>query len=110
MIIQISNSKGENAKERLKIMRTIYDGYTIAERDLQMRGPGDFFSSGSSIRQSGDMGFDIANKCSDNDFAMRAFECARNVLARDARLEAEENKLLRERVNEIYTEKSNTIN
>jgi len=40
--VLVSDSKGEKSKERLNIMRTIYDGYTIAERDLQMRGPGDF--------------------------------------------------------------------
>lgn len=108
--VLVSDSKGENAKERLQIMRTIYDGYTIAERDLQMRGPGDFFSSGTSIRQSGDMGFDIAKKCNDNELVMKAFECARNILADDANLEKDENKLLSERVNQIYSKKANTIN
>ena len=108
--VLVSSSKGENARERLQIMRTIYDGYTIAERDLQMRGPGDFFSSGSSIRQSGDMGFDIAKKCNDSEFAFNAFECAREILSKDPHLELDEHKLLLERVNEIYREKSNTIN
>ena len=108
--VLVSNASGEKAKERLQIMRTIYDGFSIAERDLQMRGPGDFFSQGSSIRQSGDSGFDIANKCKDSSFAMRTFECARDVLAFDPRLEKDENKLLLEKVNEIYSEKANTIN
>ncbi len=108
--VLVSNAKGEKSKERLQIMRTIYDGFTIAERDLQMRGPGDFFSSGSSIRQSGEAGFDIAKKCNDNSLAMSAFDCARNVLANDAHLEKDEHLLLRERVNEIYKEKANTIN
>lgn len=108
--VLVSNSKGENAKERLQIMRTIYDGYTIAERDLQMRGPGDFFSSGSSIRQSGDVGFDIAKKCNDSEFTYQAFECAREVLNADPHLRLDEHKLLFDRVNEIYREKSNTIN
>ena len=58
-----------------------------------MRGPGDFFSQGSSIRQSGDSGFDIANKCKDSAFAMRVFECARDVLALDPHLEKDKNKL-----------------
>ena len=108
--VLVSSSKGESAKERLQIMRTIYDGYSIAERDLQMRGPGDFFSSGSSIRQSGDMGFDIAKKCNDNEFAMQAFSCAKELLKNDPLLKLEEHRLLFDRVNEIYTEKSNTIN
>ena len=91
-------------------MRTIYDGFSIAERDLQMRGPGDFFSQGNSIRQSGDSGFDLANKCKDNELATRAFECAKKLIDSDAKLEKEENALIRQRVDEISREKSNTIN
>ena len=41
---------------------------------------------------------------------MRVFECARDVLALDPHLEKDENKLLLEKVNEIYSEKANTIN
>ncbi len=108
--VLVSNAKGEKAKERLQIMRTIYDGFSIAERDLQMRGPGDFFSQGTSIRQSGDSGFDIANKCKDNVLAMGAFECAKKLLDSDANLEKEENALIRQRVDEIYRERANTIN
>ena len=108
--VLVSDAKGEKAKERLQIMRTIYDGFSIAERDLQMRGPGDFFSQGSSIRQSGDSGFDIAKNCKDNALAMSAFECAKKVLDDDSNLEKEENALLRQRVDEIYKERANTIN
>ena len=108
--VLVSDAKNEKSKERLQIMRTIYDGFTIAERDLQMRGPGDFFSQGSSIRQSGDSGFDIAKKCNDSSFAMKAFECAKLVLNDDPSLQKDENKAILEKVNEIYSEKSNTIN
>ncbi len=108
--VLVSDSKGQGAKERLSIMKTVYDGFTIAERDLQMRGPGDFFSAGSSIRQSGDMGFDIAKKCQDSELTFSAFDCARELLKADPHLENEEHSLLLDRVKEIYTEKANTIN
>lgn len=108
--VLVSDSKSASAKERLEIMRTTYDGYTIAERDLQMRGPGDFFASGNSIRQSGDMGLDIAKKCNDTALASCAFESAREVLKCDPDLSLSEHALLLERVNEIYKEKANTIN
>jgi ATP-dependent DNA helicase RecG len=39
----------EDARERLKAMADSNDGFVIAERDLQLRGPGDFFGT----RQSG---------------------------------------------------------
>ena len=108
--VLVSDSKGENAKERLEIMRTIYDGYAIAERDLKMRGPGDFFSSGSSIRQSGDTGFDIAKNCTDSVLFEAAFTSARELLNRDGALAMPEHALILEKVNEIYKEKANTIN
>src|SRR5690606_1076342 len=39
----------EDARQRLKAMSDTNDGFVIAERDLQLRGPGDFFGT----RQSG---------------------------------------------------------
>lgn len=108
--VLVSDSKGENARNRLEIMRTTYDGYAIAEKDLEMRGPGDFFSSSSSIRQSGDMGFDIAKKCTNTALSERAFACAKETIKNDPSLSLPEHSLLLERINEIYKEKSNTIN
>ena len=108
--ILVSDSKGENAKERLEIMRTTYDGYLIAERDLQMRGPGDFFSSSTGIRQSGQIDLGIAKSCSDTSLVGLAFESARKTLALDPELLSEENKEIKELVLAMCDEKSSTIN
>ena len=108
--VLVSDSKGEKSKERLNIMRTIYDGYTIAERDLQMRGPGDFFASGSSIRQSGYMGLGIAKSCSDTELVHSAFEAARLVLEKDPYLTEEKHKCLKAELEKTINEKSSTIN
>ncbi len=52
--ILVSSNKSEKARKRLSIMKSTYDGYKIAELDLQMRGPGDYFPSNKgSIRQHG---------------------------------------------------------
>ena len=108
--ILVSDSKGENAKERLNIMKTIYDGYTIAERDLQMRGPGDFFSSTASVRQSGQIDLGIAKSCSDTALLHSAFESAKKTLSIDSSLSLPEHTLLKERIIAICDEKYNTIN
>ncbi len=108
--ILVSDSKGENAKERLNIMKTIYDGYTIAERDLQMRGPGDFFSASSSVRQSGQIDLGIAKSCTDTVLVHSAFESAKRTLEIDPTLEMPEHKGISERVLKMCNEKSNTIN
>ena len=43
--ILVSEGKMENARERLKIMATTSDGFKLAEEDLRLRGPGQFFGS-----------------------------------------------------------------
>ncbi|MDA1128349.1 MAG: ATP-dependent DNA helicase RecG [Chloroflexi bacterium] len=45
----LSDSASENAKERLSALERIHDGFQLAEVDLELRGPGDFFGT----RQSG---------------------------------------------------------
>ncbi len=53
----LMGSETESAKERLLTMKTYTDGFKIAEKDLEMRGSGDFFGT----RQSGKMLGDIKN-------------------------------------------------
>ena len=43
--ILVSEGKTENARERLRIMATVSDGFELAEEDLRLRGPGQFFGS-----------------------------------------------------------------
>ncbi len=80
--VLVSDSKGEAARKRLNIMKKTYDGFSIAERDLKMRGPGDFFASaslGSKVRQSGDNAFKMAGLCSDEGLMEAAFADAAQI-------------------------------
>ena len=86
----------EKAKQRLNIMKNTYDGYEIAEKDLVLRGPGDFFAtSDSSFRQSGGFEFKLAKLCDDSDLFSRAFATAKGIIDNDPLLEKEENSLLK---------------
>ncbi len=73
--ILVSEASEGNAAERLGTMKSTYDGYTIAEKDLDMRGPGDFLhaSDGSDIRQSGGIRFRLAQLCDDTGLLKKAF-------------------------------------
>ncbi len=53
----------DEARTRLETMVRTANGFEIAETDLQLRGPGEFFGT----RQSGDLGFHIANPLRDRD-------------------------------------------
>ena len=108
--ILVSDSKNERSVQRLNIIKTIYDGYSIAEKDLQMRGPGDFFSPNGSVRQSGQMELGISKTCSDSNLLHSAFESARQILALDPTLSCAEHNAIRTRVDEMCKVGSNTIN
>ena len=108
--ILVSDSKGEKSVQRLNIMKTIYDGYSIAEKDLQMRGPGDFFSPNGSVRQSGQAELGISKACSDTTLLHSAFESAKQILKDDPTLSLGEHQALRARVEEMCKTGSNTIN
>src|SRR5690625_1905898 len=81
--ILIADPKGEVGKERMRIMTETNNGFELAEQDLKLRGPGDFFGN----KQSGLPEFKVADMIHD----YRALETARN----DAQ-EIIENNLLEE--------------
>jgi ATP-dependent DNA helicase RecG len=81
----------EEARARLQTMARTANGFEIAETDLLLRGPGEFFGT----RQSGDLGFHIANPIRDKDL----LEVARREafsLAEDAQESAALQRLLRQ--------------
>lgn len=74
--ILVSDMKTENAKERLKIMATTSDGFKLAEADLNMRGPGQFFGT----LQHGLPDLKIADVLGDMDILFKAREAAEETL------------------------------
>lgn len=92
--IFISTSDKAETKKRLEILNKSNDGFEIADWDLRLRGPGDFFG----IRQSGYMDFKIADIYSDAKTLQEAAEAAgfaeQNKYLLDAgRMQMLENKL-----------------
>jgi len=65
----------ENARERLAILRETHDGFEIARRDLEMRGPGEVLGT----RQTGEQAFHIADWVRDQKL-LPQIECAANLL------------------------------
>jgi len=108
--VLVSDLKSEKATARLNTLRTTYDGYEIAEKDLLLRGPGEFFSSNSSnnLKQSGGLEFKFATKCDDIDIFSTAFSSAKSIINSDPSLEKPEHELLRlEVTNRIIINSSN---
>lgn len=100
-----SNNKSINSRERLKIMEKSNSGFDVAEKDLELRGPGDFFG----IRQSGLPEFKLANLLKDIKVLQDAQIAAKELLKEDRNLEKEENKLLKRELYSKFGEKLSNI-
>ena len=108
--ILVSDHPGETAEARLDVMHTTYDGYEIAERDLSLRGPGDFFASGSGeMRQSGGLSLKLAALCRDTALMESAFRAAEEITKDDPDLSRPENAALKRDVERMMTVNQNTV-
>jgi len=93
--------KGQNTKERMKIMCETNDGFLISQKDLELRGSGDFFGT----MQHGIPDFKIANLFTDMDILKLAQEAATKIVSQDPKLEKEENRLLKLSVKDKFTDR-----
>ena len=101
--VLVSDSKGENARERLETMRKEYDGFKIAEKDLVLRGPGDFIKGSSDpvVRQSGGLKFKLADMSEDSGVLSDAYEAARELIEESPDLSNNEN--LRRMITKMFS-------
>lgn len=101
--VLVSDAKNEKSVSRLQVMRSTYDGFEIAEKDLIMRGPGDFFSSNNDVnlRQSGGFEFKIASTYLKEDLLNLAFSVAKQIVAEDPELSLDKHLGLRQRLENI---------
>ncbi len=81
--ILMDKSKGKKKTDRLEVMHKSNDGFFIAQEDLRLRGPGDFFG----IRQSGELGFRLADIIGDADLLQKASQDVADLLREDECLE-----------------------
>ncbi len=99
--IMFCDGKGV-CEERMKIMCETNDGFRISEKDLELRGPGEFFG----IRQHGLPELKVANLSTDMELLSQAKFAAEALVGSDPRLEAPENQGLKKRVRERFLEVS----
>jgi len=91
----ISDAPGQEAAFRLEAMRTIADGFELSEKDLQLRGPGDFLGT----RQWGEMPYRIADPVRDLKALKFAAAEARRLLEGDPGLKQPGHRLLAREIN-----------
>ena len=101
--ILISDNQNEETCRRLKVMTETADGFQIAEEDLRLRGPGDFFGE----RQHGLPGLRVADIGCDTHLLQEAQKAADSLLARDPELK--NNPAAAERMAELFAEAALTF-
>ena len=101
--ILLTGSKVSNdARERIKIMCATNDGFVIAEKDLELRGPGDI----EGTRQSGVLNFKLASIVNDKELLLLAKHFAEVVLTEDENLDNAQNGPLK---NYLLSQKGKTV-
>jgi ATP-dependent DNA helicase RecG len=91
-ILLTSPRLGREARERMNILVETDNGFKIAEKDLEIRGPGDI----EGTRQSGLLNFKLANIVEDREWLELARLKAQEIIDSDPEMNGEENKMLRE--------------
>ena len=104
--ILFRGAAGSVSRERLEIMRATNDGFVIAEEDLKLRGPGDFFGS----RQHGLPEMRIANFASDMLLLNQAQNAADNILSADPDLKEAGNRKLLQQIERLFELNADKLN
>ena len=96
-ILISSTSIGNDARERIRIMTSTNNGFEIAEKDLELRGPGDI----DGTRQSGMLNFKLANIVKDRPLLDIARNTAYDLIEKDPELNSAENLRLKNFLNQM---------
>jgi ATP-dependent DNA helicase RecG len=92
--ILLADPKTPDGEARLQALCDTNDGFRIAEEDLRLRGPGEFYG----VRQSGLSALHIADVLRDADILREARDDAFALLARDPKLARAEHRALRDAI------------
>lgn len=102
--ILITGAQNPDTLKRLKLFRDTSDGFQIAEADLKLRGPGDFFGQ----RQHGLPGLKVADLGCDTQLLQEARQAAEQLLAEDPDLTS--CPATAERIQALFTQAADTLN
>ena len=96
--ILITDAKNDTAQRRMKVMETTTDGFKIADEDLKLRGPGEFFGS----RQHGLPEMKIADMLEDRSTLEETQRAAKEIMVRDPELSSPESAALKNEIQRLF--------
>ena len=104
--VLVTDTRSAASRERLRVLSKTTDGFKIAEEDLKLRGPGDFFGQ----RQHGLPQLSIADLAGDMRVLKQAQQAAQELLAADPELARPEHAPLLKRVRRLFAEHGDMFN
>lgn len=104
--VLVSDNRNPDTRKRLKALCETNDGFKIAQQDLELRGPGDFFG----YRQSGLPIFRMASLAEDLEVLKEAQSAARQYLAKHPDPAEPGAKRLFDRIGRLFAETADTLN
>ena len=102
----VSDHRGEETRRRLKALCATNDGFRIAEEDLKLRGPGDFFGA----RQHGLPQLRVADLAGDMRVLQEAREAVEWVLQADPGLQKRENRGMLNHIKSLFRDCRDSFN
>lgn len=96
--ILINESKTKNSLERMRILQRSNDGFEISEKDLELRGPGEFFGT----RQHGIPELKVANLISDMKILKIVQKEAKEIVREDPKLELAKHQKIKYRIQDMF--------
>ncbi|MDE6181639.1 MAG: ATP-dependent DNA helicase RecG, partial [Eubacteriales bacterium] len=103
--VLVSDAKNKVSKQRLETMVKSSDGFELSEKDLEIRGPGDFFGT----RQHGLPEMKIANLYKDMEILKLVQKVSGKLFLEDPELLKNENKKLKDRIEKFFESVENTV-
>ena len=104
--VLVTSTRNPDSRARLKVLTKTTDGFQIAEEDLKLRGPGDFFGQ----RQHGLPQLRIADLAGDMRVLKEAQQAAQALLERDPGLKRPEHAPLLRRIHRLFEEHGDMFN
>ncbi|WMJ76088.1 MULTISPECIES: ATP-dependent DNA helicase RecG [unclassified Sedimentibacter] len=102
----VNESRTKKASERMNILRSTNNGFVIAEEDLKIRGPGDFFGT----QQHGLSRHDIQNIVNDTETVRNVQIVSKKIMADNPRLTGDEYKNLKKAILMLFTDENIVFN
>ena len=104
--VLVTDTRNPDSMQRLRVLASTTDGFKIAEEDLKLRGPGDFFGS----RQHGMPAMRLADLTGDMRLLQEAQQAALTLLSADPRLEQPENRGVFRKVRRMFADTPDIFN